>query len=57
MTSRLCIMERLDMEPVILVNMLGIAVQFSDFSPLTQCVCGVLCGIYTLVKIIETIKK
>lgn len=57
MRNRLCIMGKVDMEPVILVNMLGIAVQFSDFSPLTQCVCGVLCGVYTLVKIIETIKK
>lgn len=50
-------MERFDMEPVLIVNMLGIAIQFSDFSPFTQCVCTVLCGIYTLVKIIEALKK
>jgi hypothetical protein len=50
-------MGRVDMEPVILVNMLALAIQFSDFSPLTQCACTVLCGVYTLVKIIETFKK
>jgi len=51
-------MDRADeMVPVLLINMLAIAINFSEFSPMTQCFCTVLCGVYTLVKTVEAINN
>jgi len=51
-------MDRADeMVPVLLINMLAIAINFSEFSPMTQCFCTVAAGLYTVVKIVEAINN
>jgi hypothetical protein len=51
-------MDRVDdMVPVLLINMLAIAINFSEFSPMTQCFCTITAGVYTVVKTVEAINN
>jgi len=51
-------MDRVDdMMPVLLLNMFAIAINFSQFSPMTQCFCTITAGVYTVVKIVEAINN
>jgi len=46
-----------DMMPVLLLNMFAIAINFSEFSPMTQCFCTMTAGLYTVVKTVEAINN
>jgi hypothetical protein len=46
-----------EMVPVLLINMLAIAINFSEFSPMTQCFCTMAAGLYTVVKTVEAINN
>ena len=58
MTNQRCTMDSADeMVPVLLINMIAIAINFSDFTPMTQCFCTMAAGLYTVVKIVESINN
>ena len=46
-------METLEIESIVLVNLLAIAINYSDFSPATQLICTVSASFYTLAKIFK----
>lgn len=46
-------MEKLDVESIVLVNLLAIAINYSEFSTATQLICTLAASFYTAGKIFQ----